>query len=46
MITHQRRAIVTILAESENHPGGENIHIRIKKDFPKMSLATVCINIV
>ncbi|MEW6076648.1 MAG: Fur family transcriptional regulator [Thermodesulfobacteriota bacterium] len=45
-ITPQRLAIVKILATSEGHPSVENIHSRIKKDFPTMSLATVYRNIV
>jgi Fur family peroxide stress response transcriptional regulator len=45
-ITPQRLAIVKILAKSKGHPSAENIHVRIKKDFPTMSLATVYKNIV
>ena len=45
-ITPQRLAIVKILAKSKGHPSVENIHVRIKKDFPTMSLATVYKNIV
>lgn len=45
-ITPQRLAIVEILAESEGHPSIENIHVRIKKDFPTMSLATVYRNVL
>lgn len=45
-ITPQRLAIIKILARSENHPSVENIHVRIKKDFPTMSLATVYKNII
>ena len=45
-ITPQRLAIVKILARSEGHPSVENIHDRIKKDFPTMSLATVYKNIL
>jgi len=45
-LTPQRLAIVKILAKSESHPGVENIHAQIKKDFPTMSLATVYRNIV
>ncbi len=45
-ITPQRLAIVMILARSEGHPSVENIHARIRKDFPTMSLATVYRNIV
>lgn len=45
-ITPQRMAIAKILAKSQGHPSVENIHARIKKDFPTMSLATVYRNIV
>jgi Fur family peroxide stress response transcriptional regulator len=45
-ITPQRLAIVRILAKSEGHPSVENIHARIQKDFPTMSLATVYKTIV
>jgi Fur family peroxide stress response transcriptional regulator len=45
-MTPQRLAIVKILAKSEGHPSVEDIHARIKKDFPTMSLATVYRNIV
>jgi Fur family transcriptional regulator, peroxide stress response regulator len=45
-ITPQRLAIVKILAKSEGHPSVENIHARIKKDFPTMSLATVYKNVL
>ena len=45
-ITPQRLAIVKILAKSEGHPSVDNIHTRIKKDFPTMSLATVYKNIL
>ena len=45
-LTPQRLAIVKILAKSENHPSVEDIHNRVKKDFPFMSLATVYRNII
>jgi Fur family peroxide stress response transcriptional regulator len=45
-ITPQRLAIVEILAKSEAHPSAEDIHVRIKRDFPTMSLATVYKNIL
>jgi len=45
-ITPQRLAIANILVTSDDHPSVENIHARIKKDFPTMSLATVYRNIV
>ncbi len=44
-ITPQRLAIVKILAESEDHPSVEDIHDRIRKDVPTMSLATVYKNV-
>ena len=45
-ITPQRLAIAKILSRSDGHPGAEDIHDQIKKDFPTMSLATVYRNIV
>lgn len=45
-ITPQRLAIAKILSESEGHPSVEDIHARLKADFPTMSLATVYRNIV
>ncbi len=45
-ITPQRLAIAGILAESKGHPSVDDIHARVKKDFPTMSLATVYRNIV
>ncbi len=45
-ITPQRLAIGQILADSEGHPSAENIHDRLKKDFPTMSLATVYRNLL
>jgi Fur family peroxide stress response transcriptional regulator len=45
-MTPQRLAIVKIIARSEGHPSVENIHARIIKDFPTMSLATVYKNIL
>lgn len=45
-ITHQRLAIVKILAKSNGHPSVEMIYDQIKKDFPTMSLATVYRNIL
>jgi Fur family peroxide stress response transcriptional regulator len=40
-ITPQRLAILRILAKSEGHPGAEEIHNAVVKDFPTTSLATV-----
>lgn len=45
-ITPQRMAIARILAKSEGHPSVEEIHDRVIKSFPTMSLATVYRNIV
>jgi len=45
-MTPQRLAIVNVLAKSEGHPSVEDIHARLKKEFPTMSLATVYRNIV
>ena len=45
-ITPQRLAIVKILAKSEGHPSVEDIHTRLIKEFPTMSLATVYRNII
>ncbi len=45
-ITPQRLAIVTILAGSEDHPSVEDIHEKLKKDFPTMSLATIYRNVL
>jgi len=40
-ITPQRLAILRLLAASEGHPSIENIHERLKVDFPTMSIATI-----
>jgi Fur family peroxide stress response transcriptional regulator len=40
-ITPQRLAILKILAASDGHPSAEQVHERIKGDFPTTSLATV-----
>ena len=45
-LTPQRMAIIKILARSEGHPSVEDIHARLREDFPTMSLATVYRNIV
>jgi Fur family peroxide stress response transcriptional regulator len=44
-MTPQRRAILDILAQSEDHPSVEAIHAQLKEDFPTMSLATVYKNV-
>jgi len=40
-LTPQRVAILKIMAQSEEHPGIEQIYERIKIDFPTTSLATI-----
>lgn len=40
-ITHQRIALLQVLAESEDHPDVEEIHHRARMSDPKISLATV-----
>ncbi len=45
-ITPQRLALAKILAKSEGHPSVEDIHVRLKEEFPTMSLATVYRNVV
>jgi Fur family peroxide stress response transcriptional regulator len=45
-LTPQRLAIARILAASEGHPNVEEIHERIRDDFPTMSLATVYRNVM
>ena len=40
-ITPQRLAVLKVLAESEGHPTVEQIHEKVKKDFPTTSLATI-----
>ena len=45
-ITPQRLALAKVLARSEGHPSVEDIHVRLKEEFPTMSLATVYRNVV
>ena len=40
-VTPQRMAILRTLARNQDHPSIEDIHIRVKADFPMTSLATV-----
>jgi len=40
-LTHQRRAIYQALASTRAHPGAEDIHRRLKRSHPSLSLATV-----
>lgn len=40
-LTPQRVAVLRVLAESRGHPSVEQIHDRIKADFPTTSLATI-----
>jgi Fur family peroxide stress response transcriptional regulator len=44
-ITPQRLAILRILALSDGHPSVEQIHEKVRVDFPTTSLATVYKNI-
>jgi len=40
-LTPQRVAVLKVLAESKGHPSVEQIHDRIKVDFPTTSVATI-----
>ena len=40
-LTHQRRAMLRILAKSEGHPSAEQIYEQIRADYPTTSLATI-----
>ncbi|MGO9315318.1 MAG: Fur family transcriptional regulator [Syntrophobacteraceae bacterium] len=40
-ITPQRLAILKILAESNGHPGAEDVYGLVKTDFPTTTIATV-----
>ena len=40
-LTPQRLAVLKILTGSKDHPSVEEIHARVKSDFPTTSLATV-----
>ncbi len=40
-VTPQRLAIFKVLAESEGHPGAEEIYASVKTDFPTTTIATV-----
>jgi len=40
-MTKQRRTIIRVLSESEDHPDVEDVHTRAKQLDPKISLATV-----
>ncbi|HYA41612.1 MAG TPA: Fur family transcriptional regulator [Syntrophobacteraceae bacterium] len=40
-MTPQRLAILKILAESNGHPGAEQIHAAVRKNFPTTTIATV-----
>lgn len=41
-ITPQRIVIYKALMGSKEHPSAEKIHIKVKKEFPNISLDTVC----
>lgn len=40
-ITHQRLAVIRVLAASEDHPSAEQIFEKVRARFPTTSLATV-----
>ena len=40
-MTTQRRVIIRVLSESQDHPGVEEVYKRVKSIDPKISLATV-----
>jgi Fur family transcriptional regulator, peroxide stress response regulator len=40
-LTPQRMAVLTVLAESDEHPSAEQIYERVRVDLPMTSLATV-----
>lgn len=43
--TPQRRDVIRVLAESDSHPGVEEIWVRLRKKHPKIGRATVYRNI-
>ncbi|MCJ8500319.1 Fur family transcriptional regulator [Desulfatitalea alkaliphila] len=45
-LTPQRLAIIKAIVESDRHPSVEEIHARLRKTFPTMSLATVYRNVM
>jgi Fur family peroxide stress response transcriptional regulator len=40
-LTPQRMAVLSILAESRDHPSAQDIYQQVRSDFPMTSLATV-----
>ena len=40
-LTPQRMAVLSILAESREHPSAQDIYQQVRRDFPMTSLATV-----
>jgi Fur family transcriptional regulator, peroxide stress response regulator len=40
-LTHQRLAMLRILAKSEGHPSAEQIYEQLRADYPATSLATI-----
>ena len=40
-MTGQRRLIARILSEADDHPDAESVYRRVKREDPKVSLATV-----
>ena len=40
-LTPQRRAVIQVLVDSQDHPTVEQIHEQVRRNFPMTSLATV-----
>ena len=40
-ITPQRLAVVKILKDNKSHPGAEEIYLKVRKNHPTISLATI-----
>jgi Fur family peroxide stress response transcriptional regulator len=40
-VTHQRLAVYEALHASHDHPSAEALHVKLKKKYPSLSLATV-----
>jgi Fe2+ or Zn2+ uptake regulation protein len=45
LVTEQRRAIYSVLADSREHPSAEQIHQAVRTLLPRLSLATVYKNL-
>lgn len=41
----QREAILNVLSQRNYHPTADDIYVKVKKDFPKTSLATIYRNV-